>query len=590
MEIAQYLRLVRKWFWLVIVLAILGGAAGYYQRNRQPLIYQTSVTVSVGGALLNTQSPNASAVLSEIQLVHTYAALVETNSVLQATVETLDLPLSANALRGVISVRIVERTPLMVITARHNDPELAAQIANGVAEQLVVQGPTNLTDEQQNQINMANTQIQALSIQLEASRSQLARLDEQLAAAEDGEDIVSLNMQRNQVIDQINQASETIARFSQTIADLQQQSNWLTVVEPAAVPGAPLSRSVMSGGVAGVIAGVVLAFGIMLLVDYLDDRLRTSEQVAQSLSLPVLGAIADFGDRANKDQRRLITAEETLTPVVETYRALRTNLLFGADNTRKGAYIITSPNPVEGKSTTSANLAVVMAQAGLRVVLIDADLRRPVLHEIFGIENDAGLTTLLFADPDTLNVAPDPQTQLPNTSANGGSNGGHGGKNSDVPHADLQSCFHDVGIPNLYVVPSGFVPPNPTEILGSLRMQRWVQMLRAADTVDVVLLDTPPCLVVSDSSVLAASTGLDVVLVVDSRRTRRAAAARSRDQFQQVGVRVKGIVLNKVNPREESYKYGYGYGYYYSSSDGSRVKRNGKHTPNATTPQSQQSE
>jgi Mrp family chromosome partitioning ATPase len=127
----------------------------------------------------------------------------------------------------------------------------------------------------------------------------------------------------------------------------------------------------------------------------------------------------------------------------------------------------------------------------------------------------------------------------------------------------LKACLQNTSIPRLRVITSGFIPSNPTEILGSALMQRWIDAFYASTNVDVILFDTPPCLMVADSSVLAATVKGEVVLVLDCGRTRRGGAIRAKEQFSRLGVTVRGVVVNRVNPRDEAYDYGYGYGYYY---------------------------
>jgi Mrp family chromosome partitioning ATPase len=213
-------------------------------------------------------------------------------------------------------------------------------------------------------------------------------------------------------------------------------------------------------------------------------------------------------------------------------------------------------------------LAVSLAQAGLRVLLIDADLRRPKIHEIFGLDNSMGLTSLLLADP----------TKVKSMMGTG---------DSDDPgksNTDLKRCLQDTKVPNLRVITSGFIPANPSEVLGSSLMQRWVDGFRASPNVDIVLIDTPPILVVADSALLAGTIKANVLMVIDANRTRRVGALKAKEQFQQIGIEILGVILNRINPRDEDYGYGYGYGYYYATPDVPTVQRvngNGHHVPSS---------
>lgn len=555
MELTQYIRLFRKWLWLILIAAFVAGGISFIVNTSRPAEYEAATTISIG-RYIEEANPNSADIRTGIDLAQTYAQLLRTFDVLQGTVDQLSLPFSADRLRNMISSRILTGTSLLVVTVTYTDPVMTADIANTLAEQLIVRSPTNLTAEQQAQIDFATTQIQELSAQVTDARLRLSLIDQQIAAANDAELSAQLTDQRNAVITQINEATSTIAQFSDTVTALQQRTNSLDIVERARIPSAPSGTNVLTTTLLGALIGASIAAGVALLIEYLDDTIRTTEDAAQTLALPVLGAVVRFGKTGDKYPNRLITNYPSMSPIAESYRTLRTNLLFSAQNSRKGVYVVTSAGPEEGKSITTANLAVAMAQAGLQVLLIDADLRRPRVHEIFGLENNVGLTTLLFADPGAAEQASLAQ-------------------NFDESHmpANLKQCLQNTDVPRLRVITSGFIPSNPTEILGSALMQRWIETFRSSSNIDVVLFDTPPALVVADSPVLAATSKAHVVLVIDAGRTRRAAALKAKDQFNQLGVAIKGVVVNRVNLRDESYGYGYGYGYYYASPDGS----NGAH-------------
>ena len=200
--------------------------------------------------------------------------------------------------------------------------------------------------------------------------------------------------------DRVIQTSSNIAQFSSNITSLQRRTNSLDIVEEARVPTAPIGSSVFSQVILAAIVGGALAAGVALLIEYLDDTLHSPEEATQALALPTLAAITRFGKARDPYPQRLITFRDPGSPISEEYRTLRTNLLFSSNGSvTKGVYIISSPGPSEGKSVTTANLAVTMAVAGWRVLLIDADLRRPKLHDVFELDNSIGLSTLLAVDP-----------------------------------------------------------------------------------------------------------------------------------------------------------------------------------------------
>ncbi len=219
---------------------------------------------------------------------------------------------------------------------------------------------------------------------------------------------------------------------------------------------------------------------------------------------------------SEEGREKLVTLADPRSPVAEAYRSLRTNLEFSSLDEPLRTMIVTSAAPEEGKSTVLANLAVVMAQAGKQVILVDCDLRRPVLHEIFGVSNHTGLTTALLDDS---------AAELP---------------------------LRDTGVSGLRLLPSGPQPPNPAELLGSRRMENLIQELR--EQADMVLFDAPPVIAVTDAAILASKVD-GVLLVINAGVTRREHAQRAKAALDRVNARLVGTVLNNVELDMSLYGY-----------------------------------
>lgn len=213
---------------------------------------------------------------------------------------------------------------------------------------------------------------------------------------------------------------------------------------------------------------------------------------------------------------KLITLADPRSPVAEAYRSLRTNLEFSSLDKPLRTMIVTSAAPEEGKSTVLANLAVVMAQAGKHVILVDCDLRRPSLHELFGISNHTGLTTALL----------------------------------DEAAAELP--LRETGVPGLRLLPSGPLPPNPAELLDSRRMAELIETLR--NQADIVLFDAPPVIAVADAAILASKVD-GVLLVINAGVTKREHAQRAKAALERVNARLVGTVLNNVDLDMSLYGY-----------------------------------
>lgn len=541
MELIQYIRLLKKWLWLIIIFGFLAGGISFIINAGRPPVYEAQTTIAIG-RFIEAPNPDSAQIRTGIELAQTYAQILKTFDVLNGTIEALNLSLSVDELERLTNVRILTGTSLLVVRVTYTDPVLAADIANSLADQLVLTSPSNLTAQEEEQIAFATEQIAALNTQITDSRRQLALIDDQLQTATGSEAIDQLNGQRNSIVDQINQATATVADFTNTIVTLQQRTNSIDVVERARIPTSPSGSSVWSTTLLGALVGAFLAIGLALVIEYLDETIRSTEEAAQTLKLPVLSGIIRFGTKKDAYPERLVTKITSMSPIAESYRTLRTNLLYQGGADHKSVFLVTSPGPGEGKSVTTANLAVTMAQAGLQVLLIDADLRRPKQHEIFGLNNNVGLTTLLGAEP-----------LMPNQ---------HDRAASSLPF-NLLDCMQFTNLPKLWIITSGFIPANPTEILSSTLLKRWIDTFRASSDIDVILIDSPPCLMAADSPVLAATARAEVVLIVDRGRTRRSAAVRAKEQFESLGITVKGVVVNRINPRDENQAYGYYYGYGY---------------------------
>jgi len=285
----------------------------------------------------------------------------------------------------------------------------------------------------------------------------------------------------------------------------------LTIVEPAIASLAPVEPRTTLNVLAVALVALLLALGAAYAFERLDDRLSSPERVNRFTGLAVLGSLARLTENTSH------TVDDV--HIGEALRLLRVNLQFAAVERPLRSLIISSSEAGDGKTTIATNLAIVLAQAGQKVILVDADLRRPTVHQVMDVPNRNGLTTLLIDD-----------------------------------EADARSVLTPTRVDGLSVIASGPQPPNPSELLASERMRRRLAQLR--DMADVVILDSPPVLAVSDPAILAALTD-GALLVVNSARTRGVHAAQAMVTLQNAGAHLLGIVLNRTAVDRRSY-----YGYY----------------------------
>jgi len=294
----------------------------------------------------------------------------------------------------------------------------------------------------------------------------------------------------------------------------------VSIIDLADVPKVPVKPDITVNVALAVVLGFVLAGGLVLLQEYLDDTVKTPEDVETVASTSTLGVVSRFkGHTSASDAIGSLHSESG-----EAYRQIRTGIQFSSLDGNLKTLLITSANPGEGKSTTIANLASVLAQAGQMVILVDTDLRRPTLHTVFNVPNSFGLTGILLSD------AADPTSGLVATRTK-----------------------------NLQLLPSGPVPPNPSELLASKPMESLIARLKSR--ADYVLFDSPPVLAVADASILASKTD-GTVLVLEMGRTRSEALRRVASTLSKANARLIGAVINKAKERGRGY-----YGYYRHDPD-----------------------
>jgi len=325
-------------------------------------------------------------------------------------------------------------------------------------------------------------------------------------------------------------ADAIATQFKDVIGELETPTNGtssavkVSVVRPAAAPTAPSSPNVKMNIAVGLFVGLVLGIGIAVLRELLNTRVRDADDVARVTDTSVIGAI---GYDEDAPRHPLIVQSSPHSQRSEAFRRLRTNLQFLDIADRPHSIVVTSSLPGEGKSTTAINVAITLADAGSRVALVDADLRRPSVAKYMGLEGSAGLTTVL------------------------------------IGRATLEDVIQPWGSGQLHVLPSGQVPPNPSELLGSVSM---AQLLRdLTENYDMVIVDTPPLLPVTDAAILAKLTG-GALLVVGADKLHRNQLDESVGALQTVGARILGIVLNR-QPRKQGDSYTY-YDYAPGSSTG----------------------
>jgi tyrosine-protein kinase len=530
LELKRYLFLIRKWAWLIALCTLLAGGGALITSLLMTPVYEASSTLRIRSPSTQGTS-DYSDLLAGQRLAQTYAQLLTKAPVLEGVISNLGLNMTATDLRKAVKIQTVRDTELIEITVQHASPLVAQAIANEIPHIFVEQDraleasryatlKASLADK------MAGLEEQIRQLQAAIAGKKAAGAE---AAAQDT-DVTMLESDLQQA--RANYATLLQNYGNVELAEVQSGSGVIVAAE-AKLPDSPVRPRKMMNTLLAAAVGAMLGVGAVFLIEYLDDTIKTPDDVQASLGIAALGAVARSQDR--KAESALITDQSPRSSLAETYRVLRTNLQFSDVDRPAKSLLVTSANPTEGKSTTVANLGVVMAQAGQRVILVDSDLRRPILHKLFDLPNEQGLTSVLVEG----DVAAD-------------------------------GWLQDTSVENLKVITSGPLPPNPSELLGSQRMQKLVARLK--DQADVVLYDSPPAMAVADAAVLAKQVD-GTLLVVDSGETRRGLAQRAMAGLKQVGANVVGVVLNKVSFSKGDYYYYYYSHYSHYADDGQGERR-----------------
>jgi capsular exopolysaccharide synthesis family protein len=491
-----YLHILRQRKWWVGSITVIGLAASLvfsltahkeYSATAQLLVQPSIQTSGLDGA---QQPVTQTDVETELQLV--------TSAPVQQAVR--------NRLKSTpaVSASEVGQTNVMAITATSGTPSQASLIANLYATAFV-------------QYRQA-----VVSHSLATAEAQLGS---QISSVEQQVKSFGRNTTSAQATALLNQEAVLKEQLAQMQVSGSVDTGEVVLVTPAQTPVSPSSPKPVQDALLGLVAGLVLGLGAAFLRDSFDDRLTSKEATERAGGVPVL-AMAPLVSSWRQQNPLVITAAEPNSPAAESYRSLRTSLQFVRQEKQLSSLLLTSPGVSEGKTSTLANLGVVFAQAGERVLLVSCDLRRPRIGAFFGLDEQVGLSGVLL-DQQTLE-----ETVLP------------------VP-----------GIDRLSLLPAGPVPPNPAELLDSARARDIFTRLR--DQYDLVLIDSPPVLPVTDAAILARYAHATLMLAA-AGQTRRSDLHRAVEKLDQVGATILGTVLNKVT-RETGRYYGYGYGYSYKA-------------------------
>jgi polysaccharide biosynthesis transport protein len=544
MELLEYWHIIRKRLWLLLLLMTIGGSGMAYYMYQQPPQYRSTTTLYLNPAAASTLLTYSYDGLQAMS--RTYSEFIKTRSFAHRVSQELDGALSEGRVSQALSTEYVVDTQFFRINATYTDPQLAQSLANTAARVLIDENIARQQAEQeqreaqskpnpererleqmrtnlQHEIDLYNDQLQTL-------QSQLNQLKAEPESQQINQQILNVQQQLGNVsslrMSAMTGLADAQASLTSTANNIQPSLDTAVVVDAAPLPSLPLPRRLVEYTLVALLASLAVGGGIAFLIEYMDYTIKRPELVEPAYGAPAQGVIgiSRRGGRG-RSPAELITLSDPHSPVSESFRALRTGVSVAGLALPLRSLMITSARPGEGKTFVAANLAVSLAQNGTRVILVDADLRKPSLHYLFDLPLDPGFTDLVLksdiAIDDVLQVTP---------------------------------------VENLRVLTCGIIPPNPAELLGSERAAAVMEQL--SQHADIVIFDTAPAATVTDAVVIAPR--VDAVLhVIQAGGTRIDLVRGCKAILERGGARILGPVLNQVRLSElQSYSFYYSYSYY----------------------------
>lgn len=513
-DLRMYWQLIRRWLWLIVLAALLAGGTAYIiSKWMVEPVYHAAVRIIVQPSSSLTGSDYAD-IMAGQRAAQTYAEMLNSRPLQEAALLRLGYA-EEQLIPYELTITPVRDTQVLQISVESIDAQLTADLANMLAQVFMEENRERQTARFQDALARLQKQIDALEQDIGEYRVRL--------------DSVSDSAERSELESQITRLQDSLSRLTTAYQSIQlaelQAADLVSIIEPARYPEGPIRPRKAMNALLAAVVGSMVAVGGVFLQEYLDTSVKSANEAERLVEAPVLGRIwheAEM-DKLNGSGEHGVIINHPLSLGAEAYRLLRTNLQFTSVDEPLKAILVTSPSPGEGKSTVALNLALALEATGKRVILIDADMRRPKLCKYAQVEREPGLSETLAS-----------------------------------PEMDWQRYLQPLPMqPEIQLLPPGHSPPNPTELLGSRRMEELLAHFREREDV-IVIVDSPPVLVAADATILSAKVD-GVLLVVEVGSTARQAIAYTVEQVRRSGARLLGTVLNKVpmDGRGSYYHYGY---------------------------------
>ena len=510
-ELRRILAVVlRRWWWVVIAIGLAALLGNFISRQQTP-VYQATTTILVGDSIRSTFVDRTDIQVSEA-LVQTYVEIARRQPVLQGVVTALNLNESWQALNNRIQVRQIESTQLIEIVVEANSPEMARMIADEIVNQMILLSPTSSEGGDNEAVNSFNReQIQSLQQRIVNGQNRLLELDTAIGRSISEIELADLQREKSTLQGLI---VEWERNYTELLALTEPKRNptQLNVIESAHSSNRQIRPRIQLNTILAGLVGMIIALGIIFLIDFLDDTYKSLSDFSQSEEVSILGSIRKIKGRKLAD--KVVAHLQPYSPVTESYRIIRSRIRFKPVDKPTRSIMVTSSIPKEGKSVTVANLAVVFAQANYKTVIVDADLRHPILHTVFNVKNEVGLGDMLSS-----------------------------------PEIKVEDCIRSTSINNLQILTSGMPLLDPSERLGSKRMEEILNELR--NFAEIIIFDTPPVLVFADAIVLSRRVD-GVIVVIQAGKSKQAAVAQTLFDLQNANANLLGSIFNQ-SPQSDTF-------------------------------------
>lgn len=527
--IQHYLRIARRWLWLLVLATLFTGAVGYVIAKQQSHSYSASTRVIIGPGL-ESPDPNLEELRTAGMLMQTYAELITTRPILESVIGSLGLQTTADRLAKSVSLHSDDTTRILTIRVEWDDPSEAVNIVNAIANVLINIGPVGSEESEARIKDQTRTQITYLEQEIAGLEATLAQLEQDFEAATNREEKRlygdQIALRRAQLAD----ASRSVISLEQSL--MQSQTNRVKIIEPA-VAAVLVDPELELTVAMAALAGLILALVVVFTLEFLGDVIRGEEDLVGLTHMPLLGVIAKHKPLHGVGRDHFVAYSMPESRTAENYRLLASRLILsryratpaarplpaaGQDSQSQPGALTPAERPFRsllisgthingaGSSEIAANLAVILAQTGHRVILVDANLHQPDMSGLFGVSNRVSLSNLLAGQP--------VEGQLTPLS----------------------------WLPTLSILSSGPIPAKSFDLLASARMTELIRELE--EQADLVLIAASPLLLYADSLILASRVD-GVVVVAEQGTTRRATLVEIVESLHAYGASILGVVLDQ---------------------------------------------